>query len=210
LSGVDSLARYDRIKRIHEEVSGCRICEKHVPGFDKPPALDRGEAGRVMIVGQGPGQAELKGPRAFAGQSGHTLEKWLVACGTNAGMPRSGIYFTSVIKCVCPKVRFFPLMAMNCRGFLHRQIVELKPELLITLGRRAYEALKVSDEDYEEALCKPRNTSEFALITPYGFHVSLLHWPHPSGLNRWLNNDQNLNRLATSFEFVRHFLEGGR
>lgn len=126
---------------LHGEIARCRVCEPTVDGFQKPPHLDRGGVGRVMVIGQGPGSAELSGTRAFAGQSGRTLEQWLVACGADPASPRAGIYFTSVIKCVCPSERFFSSMARNCRAFLQRQIVELGPDLIITLGRKSYEAL---------------------------------------------------------------------
>jgi uracil-DNA glycosylase len=99
-------------------------------------------------------------------------------------------------------------MARNCRAFLHRQIAELRPELVITLGRQSYEALQVSDEEFDDALCVLRNTSDFVLVTPYGFHVNLLHWPHPSGRNRWRNEEGNQTRLQNSFEFVSPFLGG--
>jgi uracil-DNA glycosylase len=206
LSEASPQARQESVLRIHAEISACRICQISVPGFEKPASLDRGDFGRVMVVGQGPGRSELKVSRAFAGQSGRTLEQWFVSCGANPANPRSGIYFTSVIKCVCPSDGFFPLMARNCRTFLHRQIIELEPELIITLGGKAYEALRVSDEDLDVALCMPRRTADFVLVTPYGFHTNLLHWPHPSGLNRWLNDDRNQTRLTDSFSFVGSFL----
>ena len=208
LSEMAPQVREERVLRIHNEISECRVCESRVPGFEKPALLDRGDFGRVVIVGQGPGRSELKISRAFAGQSGRTLEQWLVACGANPASPRAGIYFTSVIKCVCPSAGYFPLMARNCRAFLHRQIAELRPELVITLGRQSYEALQVSDEEFDDALCVLRNTSDFVLVTPYGFHVNLLHWPHPSGRNRWRNEEGNQTRLQNSFEFVSPFLGG--
>jgi len=160
-----------------------------------------------MIVGQGPGRAELKGTRAFAGQSGRTLDAWLVACGASPASPRAGIYFTSVIKCVGQE-QYFELMAANCIAFLHRQILEVHPALVITLGRKSFEALRVSDDDYETALCKPMDTAQTLLVTAFDFHYCLLHWPHPSGLNRWLNSDQNRERLKHSFKHVARFLGG--
>jgi uracil-DNA glycosylase family 4 len=207
LSEADSGERPEGLLRIHADVDACYVCEERVDEFQKPAALDRGTAGRIMIVGQGPGRAELQGLRAFAGQSGRTLERWLVECGANPAAPRAGIYFTSVIKCVSHD-KFFPMMAKNCRQFLQRQIAEVRPELLITLGKRACEALQVSDQLYDRALCEPQHTSDFVLVTPFGFHFNLLHWPHPSGLNRWLNDDENLRRLTASFDFVRPFLGG--
>jgi len=193
------------IEAVHDEISQCRICESEVRGFGKPARLDRGEPGRLAVIGQGPGRAELKGTRAFAGQSGRTLDSWLVACGADARKPRAGVYFTSVIKCVGSEGKF-PLMAKNCAPFLQRQILQVRPALIITLGRRAYEALRVVDDAYEDALCNPLETANFVLVTPFGFHYTLLHWPHPSGLNRWLNLPANRERLERSFDCVRQFL----
>jgi len=61
LSEADAQERLEVMLRIHAEVSACRVCEQHVEGFQKPAALDRGVAGQIMIVGQGPGQAEIEG-----------------------------------------------------------------------------------------------------------------------------------------------------
>ena len=142
-------------------------------------------------------------------KSGRTLDSWLVACGADAAEPRAAIYFTSVIKCVGPGSSF-PLMAKNCASFLQRQVLEIRPALIITLGKLAYGALRTFDDDYEDALCKPLNTAELVLVTSFGFHYSLLHWPHPSGLNRWLNVPENKDRLKRSFEHVKQFIGGGR
>lgn len=62
------------LSAIHEEIDRCRRCEPAVEGFQKPLHLDRGDPGKLLIVGQGPGRAELRGTRAFAGQSGTTLD----------------------------------------------------------------------------------------------------------------------------------------
>lgn len=196
------------ITRVHDCIDACRVCGPLVPGFIKPPSLDRGEPGRVMIVGQGPGKAEISGRRAFAGPSGRTLEQWLVAAGADARQPRGGIYFTSVIKCLCPKPKYFDQMATRCSSFLYRQIVTVRPELLITLGREAFEALRATQEDYEHGLCTLIDTSSAALVMPFGFHLTLMHWPHPSGLNRWQNNPQNRARLEASFRMIHRFLGG--
>lgn len=103
---------------------------------------------------------------------------------------------------------FLPRWRKNCSGFLHRQILHVHPELIVTLGRPAFEALSVVNEDYNDALCVPRGTADFLLVNQYGYHFNLLHWPHPSGLNRWLNAAGNQDRLRTSFEFVGRFIGG--
>jgi uracil-DNA glycosylase len=162
-----------------------------------------------MVVGQGPGRAEMKGTMAFAGQSGKTLNNWLVSCGANPENPRASIYFTSVIKCVGPD-KAFHLMAKNCASFLQNQILQIQPSLIITLGKRAYEALRVTNDDYESALCNLSDTNTQVLLTSFGFHYSLLPWPHPSGLNRWHNLQPNRLRLERSFSCVRTFLRSAQ
>ena len=196
----------ENLARLHSAIDECYVCEALVGGFCKPKRLDRGSAGRVMIVGQGPGKAEVRNGRAFAGQSGKKLDEWLVRCGASNGQPRLGIYLTAVIKCV-GNDRQYGVMTSNCIGFLHKQISVIRPELIITLGHRSFEALTFAGLSYEEALCRPFQTAEHLLVTPYGFDFAVLHWPHPSGLNRWLNQRTNRDRLESSFEFVRPFLE---
>lgn len=199
--------KFRSLALLHREIGLCRVCETQITDFQKPPHLDRGEPGHIIVIGQGPGHAELNATRAFAGQAGRTLDKWLVACGAAADNPRGGIYFTSVIKCVGSDVQF-GLMAANCASFLQRQILEIRPALVITLGKRSFDALTITSEDYNLALCKPFNTADTLLVTAFDFHYSLLHWPHPSGRNRWLNVPGNRDRLNASFDYVRKFLRG--
>lgn len=193
---------------LHENIDRCRMCEGLVDGFAKPPHLERGEGGRIMVVGQGPGNAELRGARAFAGQSGRTLDSWLRSVTGNEQNPRHGMYFTSVIKCCHSRSRDFSLMARNCSRFLQQQIATLEPGLVITLGKEAYEHLRFAPVSYEEALCSAFRSSDYLLISQFRFDFWLLPWPHPSGLNRWRNSAENRERLVGSFSFVRRALEG--
>lgn len=193
---------------VHDEIDRCRRCEPLVKGFQKPPHLDRGDGGKLFVVGQGPGRAELRSDRAFAGQSGTTLDSWLRAAGLDRVNPRKGVYLTAVIKCCHSSPRDFDVMAHNCADFLERQIKAIGPRLVITLGRSAYFNLRFTAEDYPQALCRPVHTSRFLLVSQFGFHFWLLPWPHPSGLNRWLNAAENRRRLEVSFGFVKRVLEG--
>lgn len=202
------LAKARELDVVHRAIDDCRVCSHSVRGFRKPPHLDRGEPGPVMIIGQGPGNAELQGDIAFAGQSGTTLNLWLVAAGANTEEPRRGIYLTAVIKCCCTGPRDFKVMERNCWRFLQQQMAVVRPRLVITLGRQAYMSLRFTGDEYGEALCNPERSSDHLLISGFGFDFWLLPWPHPSGLNRWHNVAENRERLRKSFVFVRKALEG--
>ena len=196
------------LSTLHKEIDRCRVCAGHAQGFRKPPHLDRGGKARVMIVGKGPGNAELQGNRAFAGQSGHTLDSWLRSSGADRTHPRRGLYLTSIIKCCHLRMRDFDFMARNCAPFLQQQIEKVRPELIVTLGGEAYMGLRFTAQDYDRALCNPVNSADHLLFSPFGFHFWLLPWPHPSGLNRWHNSLENKERLRRSFAFLRQVLEG--
>jgi uracil-DNA glycosylase len=200
-------ALVERLTVIHEDIDRCRRCEPEVNGFRKPPHLDRGEPGKLFVIGEGPGNAELRGRRAFAGQSGRTLDKWLRAAGLDERDPRKGAYLTSIIKCCHSSAKDFDLMARNCSDFLQRQMMTIRPRLVITLGRNAYLSLRFTHEGYGEAICRPMHTSRFLLLSQFGFHFWFLPWPHPSGLNRWHNAAENRRRLQESFAFMKKLLE---
>jgi uracil-DNA glycosylase family 4 len=187
---------------IHHEIDGCTVCSSAVEGLSKPASMRRGEPGRVMVVGKGPGKTEVQKGEAFSGPGGRRLEQWLGQCVPDPQNVRAGIYFTSVTKCLSPDP-YFPVLAKNCWRFLDRQIDAIRPELIISLGQEAYNALSISGEAYPAALCKLHDSTKWLLFTRFGYHYRLMVWPHPSGLNRWLNDRENVVKLERSFEVLR-------
>jgi uracil-DNA glycosylase len=97
-------------------------------------------------------------------------------------------------------------MARQCQRFLDKQLALVKPRLVITLGEHAYDALRVDDLPYREALCRLVDTRDYVFFGRGDSHYRLLIWPHPSGLNRWLNRAENRRRLELTFDMVRPFL----
>ncbi len=199
-------SRSHRLRILHEEIDRCRVCELDVNPLRKPQDLDRGDPGRVVIVGEGPGAAELAESQAFAGPSGERLEEWLVACGAAPEEPRRDIYFTSVAKCVKGSEADLRVMMRNCRHFLDSQLSILQPRLIITLGQHAYRHLLVSDDTFSDALCRIFHSQDHFLVPLLGFHHHLLVWPHPSPSNRWHNEPANREHLGRSFDLARPFL----
>jgi uracil-DNA glycosylase len=195
----------EQIEQLHQRINACTVCAGHVAEFAKPTGMRRGQPGRIMVIGQGPGQKELETSSAFAGQSGKKLNEWLIASGTRPDTPREGVYLTSVIKC-CGAETDFEKMARNCRPLLFQQITIIRPTVIITLGAPAYNHLRMIDASYDEALCKIYSTETHALVTPAGLHYWHLPWPHPSGLNRWHNEPANRSLLTDSFVALRKLL----
>lgn len=92
---------------------------------------------RLMIVGEGPGEEEDLQGRPFVGRSGQLLDKILEA----AGIPRSSVYIANIVKCRPPQNRVpEPLEAKTCTSlWLNKQILLIKPQIIIPLGATALE-----------------------------------------------------------------------
>lgn len=100
---------------------------------------------RVMFIGEAPGRKGADRTRIpFSGdQSGKNFEGFLAA----ASLKRSEIFITSAALCN-PRTasganrRPATQELRNCSGFLRRTIELVNPELIVTLGGVALEALK--------------------------------------------------------------------
>lgn len=207
LASEDELARRGGLLRVlDEDIAGCRKCESRVEGFAKPQSMLRGVPGRVMVIGEGPGRKEVEQRRAFSGQAGKRLDEWFIESGAPCDEPRRGVYLTSITKCAASSKKGLKVMTRECNPFLRRQLDIVRPELVITLGAPAFETMNVTHLKYEDALCRLIRTTEWVLVSPWSFDFSWMPWPHPSGLNRKLNDLGIQRRLLSSFELVGAYL----
>jgi uracil-DNA glycosylase family 4 len=198
-----------RLRALHQEIDACRICEGEVgAGYEKILGLRRGDPAAIMIVGQGPGGNEVSRRVAFAGPAGTTLDKWLVASGANPDEPREAVYITSLIKCVAPNGQIaYARMVHNCRSLLVKQLLLLRPRVVITLGKAAYHGF-AEDESrtYEDALCSLFESSDDPLIRRYPWRHLVMPWPHPSPSNNaMLTRPDIKRRLDMSFADLRPY-----
>lgn len=122
------------LDEIAEEIKVCKKCPLHkwrtnaVPGEGNPHP-------EILIIGEGPGQNEDKFGRPFVGDAGKFLEKMLALID----LKREDVFIGNVVKCRPPNNRD-PLedeVGICTRNYLFRQIRELKPKLIVTLGRHA-------------------------------------------------------------------------
>jgi len=85
-----------------------------------------------MFVGEGPGFHEDQQARPFVGPAGKLLDELLAS----AGLRRSDVYITNVVKCRPPNNRDpLPAEIEACRKYLSLQIQTIDPKLIVTLGR---------------------------------------------------------------------------
>ncbi len=122
---------------LSKHLSGCTRCPLHegrtnlVFGEGDPEA-------RLMFVGEGPGYHEDQQGRPFVGPSGELLTKMIRAMG----FAREDVYIANMVKCRPPENRNpAPEELMKCTPFLEKQIEVIQPEVIVTLGRVATNAL---------------------------------------------------------------------
>jgi uracil-DNA glycosylase family 4 len=121
----------DSLELISEEVRTCPKCElartrtNAVPGTGNPNA-------RVMLVGEGPGWHEDQQGLPFVGNAGKFLNELL----GKAGLERKDVFITNVVKCRPPGNRDpLPDEIAACAPYLDRQIAQIDPDVIVTLGR---------------------------------------------------------------------------
>jgi len=122
------------LDEIGREIRQCSKCILHknrlqaVPGEGNPKA-------QILCIGEGPGSNEDKQGKPFVGEAGQFLNELLAS----ANLKREDVFITNVVKCRPPNNRD-PLdeeVGVCTRNYLYRQIKEIKPTLIITLGRHS-------------------------------------------------------------------------
>lgn len=85
-----------------------------------------------MLVGEGPGWHEDQQGLPFVGNAGKFLNELL----GKAGLERKDVFITNVVKCRPPGNRDpLPDEIAACAPYLDRQIAQIDPDVIVTLGR---------------------------------------------------------------------------
>jgi len=143
----DAEARATRIATLEwrdfaADVDACVACglarsrKKSVPGVGDPNA-------EWLLVGEAPGSEEDAKGEPFVGQAGKLLDNMLAALGMKRG---ENVYIANVLKCRPPNNRTpEPREIVACRPYLDRQIMLLRPKLILALGKSAATTLLDND-----------------------------------------------------------------
>ena len=122
--GIDELNK--RIK----ECKRCRLSETRINALCGEGNLNA----KIMLIAQAPGEKEDKEGKMFIGPSGKVLDELL----SKAGIKRSEIYMTNLIKCMLPKYRKPKQDEIEaCSYYLNEEIKLINPEILVPLGYHA-------------------------------------------------------------------------
>ncbi|MCA1826403.1 MAG: uracil-DNA glycosylase family protein [Myxococcales bacterium] len=129
------------LEEVRAQIGECTRCKLHkgrhniVFGVGDPRA-------RLMFVGEAPGEDEDLQGFPFVGKAGGLLTKMIEAMG----LKRDDVYICNTVKCRPPNNRNpEPDELEACEPFLKGQLAAVKPEVIVTLGKFAAQALLRDD-----------------------------------------------------------------
>jgi len=126
---------------LQQRVSACTRCALHATRTQTVFGVGNRHAS-WMFIGEAPGADEDKQGEPFVGRAGQLLNSMLGALGFN----REDVYIANVLKCRPPGNRDpRPEEALQCRGYLERQIELVSPKLIVAVGRIAAQNLLATD-----------------------------------------------------------------
>ena len=181
--GDEKYADEDSLEAVAADVGVCKACDlaatrKHsVPGEGSThPA--------VMVIGEGPGADEDATGRPFVGRAGQLLDKMLESIGLVRG---KNCYIANMVKCRPPGNRNPEAAEISaCYHFLERQILLLKPTLILCAGRVAAQNLLKTSTGITAL------RGQFAEFKIGELTIPVLPTYHPSAILR----DETLKRPA--------------
>lgn len=125
------------LQSVRAELGDCTLCKLHkgrtnlVFGVGSPQA-------RLVFVGEAPGEDEDLQGEPFVGKAGQLLTRMIEAMG----LRREDVYICNTVKCRPPNNRNpEPDELESCEPFLKGQLAALRPEVIVTLGKFAAQAL---------------------------------------------------------------------
>jgi uracil-DNA glycosylase family 4 len=119
---------------IAQEIKSCTKCPLNKGKMNAVSGEGSGKA-EILFIGEGPGETEDREGRPFMGEAGQFLDEMLAS----VNLKREDVYITNVVKCRPPHNRD-PLeeeVRICTSRYLFDQIKQIKPKLIITLGRHS-------------------------------------------------------------------------
>lgn len=118
-----------------------------------------------LFIGEGPGAKEDEIGEPFVGQAGKLLDNMLMSIQLRRG---DRVYITNIVKCRPPSNRNpEPYEAEQCHPYMARQIVLVKPRLIVALGKIAAQNLLHTSESIADLRGKIHYYTDIPVVVTY-------------------------------------------
>lgn len=157
----------DCLAKLNKEIIANGVCAALAREAKQLVMGDGNPDADIVFVGEAPGRQEDEQGLPFVGASGKFLNEMLAG----AGMKRSDVYITNIVKYRPPNNRDpSPEEKREFWPYLMRQLEIIQPKVVITLGRHSMECFipgaKIS-EQHGHAKKVKYHTQEFVVIPLY-------------------------------------------
>ncbi|MBU3671850.1 MAG: uracil-DNA glycosylase [Sinobacteraceae bacterium] len=139
---VETVSGEDEWTVLQNSVAACQRCALHECRTQTVFGVGDRRA-EWMVVGEAPGAEEDARGEPFVGAAGQLLNAMLAAIG----LARESVFIANVLKCRPPGNRDpSPAEIAECLPYLHQQIRQVKPRLILAFGRVAAQSLLGTDQ----------------------------------------------------------------
>jgi DNA polymerase len=186
---------YESLLSCHKQILKCTKCSiaksrtKAVPGEGSFQA-------NLILIGEGPGREEDLQGRPFVGRAGKLLDRLI----SKIKLAREDIFITNIIKCR-PIIdgkdrRPTPSEIIACTPYLVKQLEEIKPRVIGTLGdtatRYLFKRYNLIPSSLSIMHGKPSRINELILYPMYHPAAALYN---PNLMNTLFNDFNILNKI---------------
>jgi uracil-DNA glycosylase family 4 len=117
------------------QCEACDLCDRVRTVCMSPEIYGDASKGTILVLGQGPGEAEDRHGRPNVGQAGSYLRDQLAKLWAGA------VVFDNAVRCAPGIRKITSRMIQACRPYVARTIEEAKPDRIICLGASAIESI---------------------------------------------------------------------
>jgi DNA polymerase len=191
--------RFVEMEKVIREVMSCRKCELWRTRNNPVPGEGSLNA-EVMFIGEAPGYNEDVQGRPFVGAAGKLLDA-LISRVLN--LARGDVYIANVLKCRPPGNRDpLPEEVELCTPYLDRQLLIVRPRVIVTLGR--YSTMYLMRKAGVQVRDISSVRGKLYKINVLGLSVNLIPTFHPAAA---LYNPKLKALLEEDFRRVREALQ---
>ncbi len=161
------MTKQSDLAALQAEIVASNVCPELAASATQLVMGDGNPDADIVFIGEAPGQKEDEQGLPFVGAAGQFLKEMLTA----AGMNRSDVYITNIVKYRPPNNRDpEPMEKREFWPYLMRQLEIIQPRVVITLGRHSGAAfipdLRIS-RDHGQSRKVKYHDSEFLVIPLY-------------------------------------------
>ncbi len=177
---------------LEKKAISCTSCELHRTRTNVVFGVGDKNAD-LMVIGEAPGADEDRQGEPFVGRAGQLLNAMLLAIG----LKREQVFIANILKCRPPGNRDpHPEEALRCAPYLKRQIVLVRPRVIMAVGRVAAQNLLKTEEAVGRL--RGREFSIDSIPTIVTYHPAYLLRKPQEKVRAWQDLQRAANMLLTA------------